>query len=92
MRTVAEITTLIKYLPKRKRMLITIKGNIQFKHEDLIDEYESLSKLCVTRWTVGATAFQKVIANFQPLYDLCDVCLINILDRKTLEPNSLISF
>ena len=34
MRTVAEITTLIKYLPKRKRMLITIKGNIQFKHED----------------------------------------------------------
>ena len=67
MSTVTEITTLVKYSPKREQLLGTIKDNIEQEHGDLIEESESLTKFCVTRWTVQATDFQKVIINYQPL-------------------------
>ena len=64
MGTVAEITTLVKYSPKRENMLDTIKESVEF--EDESDDHEcidSLTKLCVTRWTVRATAFQRIMSN-----------------------------
>ena len=83
MGTVAEITTLVKYSPKREQLLGTIKENIVFEHEESFEEIESLSKLCVTRWTVRAAAFQKVMSNYAQLMKLWDICLLENLDRET---------
>ena len=84
MGTVAEITTLIKYSPKRENLLGKIKENLEFDDEE--DDYESinsLTKLCVNRWTVRATAFKRVMDNYQQLHDLWEECLQESLDRET---------
>ena len=85
MGTVAEITTLVKYLPKREQLLKSVKENIEIEHgdNDVLDQVESLSKLCATRWMVRATTMSKVMTNYQPLFDLWDLCLEENLDRET---------
>ena len=85
MGTVAEITTLVKYSPQREQLLGSVKENIEIEHgdNDVLDQVESLSKLCVTRWTVRATTMRKVMTNYQPLFDLWDLCLEENLDRET---------
>ena len=62
MGTFAEITTLVKYSPKRERLLGSVKENIEIKlgDNDVLDQAESLFKLCATRWTVRATTMRKV--------------------------------
>ena len=81
--TVVEITKLVKYSPKREQLLGTIQEN--FKLDDGDDEEKgcSLARLCVTRWTVKANAFLKIINNFSQLYELWDTCLNENLDRET---------
>ena len=85
MGTVAEITTLVKYSPKREQLLGNVKENIEIEHgdNDVLDQVESLSKLCATCWTVRATTMRKVMTNYQRLFDLWDLCLEENLDRET---------
>ena len=65
MSTVREICILVKYSPKREKMLGDIKENIdaRFDEDALEDHYSipSLGKLCVTRWTVRGKCFEKII-------------------------------
>ena len=51
METVAEITTLVKYSPKREQLLGSKKENIEIEHgdNDVLDQAELLSKPCATR-------------------------------------------
>ena len=44
------------------------------------DDDDGLTKLCVTRWTVRATAFKRVMDNYEALYKLWDDCLEGNLD------------
>ena len=62
MGTVGEITVLVKFSPKREKMLRDINENIEgLDQEGLEVRRESLDKLCATRWTVRANCFQKII-------------------------------
>ena len=47
-----------------------------------MEQNDSLAKLCTTRWTVRANAFNKVINNFGPLFELWDICLGDKLDKE----------
>ena len=84
MATAGEITTLVKYSPKREQLLGEIKQNIEIEHADdeLYNNIESLSKLCATRWTVRATAMRKIITNYQMLFNLWDLSLEENLDSE----------
>ena len=62
MGTVGEITVLIKFSPKREKMLGPINENIAFSSDGNDDDFEqatSLSKLSVTCLTVRANAFNQ---------------------------------
>ena len=65
MGTVGEITVLIKFSPKREKILGAINENIAFSSDGDGDfeQATSLSKLSVTRWTIHANAFNKVCKN-----------------------------
>ena len=84
MATAGEITTLVKYFPKREQLLGEIKQNIEVEYADdeLYNNIESLSNLCATRWTVRATARRKIIANYQMLFNLCDLSPEENLNSK----------
>ena len=78
MGTVGEICILIKFSPKREKMLSSIQENV----EGVVDYEEhsrnkssSLDKLCITRWTVRAACFLKIINNYDQLLDLWEMCL-----------------
>ena len=82
MGTVGEICVLVKYSPKREKMLGKIIDNI----EGSIDETRhasKLDKLCVTRWTVRANCLKKVIENYEPLLILWKDSLNEKLDNET---------
>ena len=83
MGNVGEITVLVKYSPKRETMLGTIKDNFETEDEDIFDNTTTLSKLCVTRWTVRVTTFRKVLTNYSQLTKLWEICLQENLDRET---------
>ena len=83
MRNVGEITVLVKYSPKREPMLGTIKDNFETEDEDVFDNTTTLSELCVTRWTVRATALRKVLTNYSQLIPHNFICLQENLDRET---------
>ena len=77
-------TVLVKYSPKREQLLGSIQINLEC--DDANEEFEhstSLSKLCVTRWTVRATTYMKVLTNYDSLMKLWDVSLPDSLDRET---------
>ena len=79
MGTVTEIISLVKYSPKRERMLGDIKENIQFElqEEDAEEQIAlSLDKFCVTRWTVRGKAYFKILSNYESLMELRNVCLL----------------
>lgn len=79
-----EIVTLVKYSPKRENMLGDIKESIEFENDyEDHDLVESLTKLCVTRWTVRGTAFKRILRNYQPLADLWEESLGESLDSDT---------
>ena len=76
METVDEICILIKYSPKREKLLGEIKDNI-INENDQIEETEnsaSIDKLCLTKWTVRAKCYKKIIDNYDPLIELFEYC------------------
>ena len=56
MGTVGEICDLVKYSPKREKMLGKITDNVEekFDEETTTQQASKLDKLCVTRWKVLA--------------------------------------
>ena len=60
MGTVGEITILVKYSPKREKLLGTVQQNLEYEDGDY-DKTTSLSKLCVTRWTVRISTYMNVL-------------------------------
>ena len=84
MGTVGEITKLVKYSPKREKILGSINENIELQDNDAECDYKitSLSKLCVTRWTVRATTYMKVLSNYAQLMKLWEICLQEQLDKE----------
>ena len=76
MGTVGEITVLVKFSPKREKMLGDIKENVEgLDQEGLAVRRESLDKLCATRWTVRASCFQKIIDKYDSLPQFWDLYL-----------------
>ena len=70
MGTLGEITVLIKFSPKREKILRAINEKQSTKimrlsdgNDDDFEQASSLSKLSVARWTVRANAFNKVCKN-----------------------------
>ena len=80
---VVEITKLIKFSLKREQRLGAVKENFEIDNDDNLKQNDPLAKLCTTRWTVRANAFNKVINNFGPLFELWDMCLGDKLDKDT---------
>ena len=66
MDTAKEIVTLIKFSPKRERLL----GNLDEEHAA-----GGIITLCPTRWTVRASCFQRIIDNYSALLQEWIVCL-----------------
>ena len=78
MNTAGEIYFLVKYSPKREKILEKIVENIE---DDLSKELcAGKIRLSTTRWTVRATCFQKIIDNYVPLFKLWKQCLNESLD------------
>ena len=80
--TVCEIVTLIKYSPKRENILGSVQENLELESDEP-ENFDSIAKLCLTRWTVRSTALQKIIANYDPLSNVWDICLDENLDTET---------
>ena len=70
MDTAKEIVTLIKFSPKRERLLGDIKENLDEEHAA-----GGIITLCPTRWTVRASCFQRIIDNYSALFQEWIVCL-----------------
>ena len=76
MGTVGEITVLVKFSPKREKMLGDVNENVEgLDQEGLKVRRESLDKLYATRWTVRASCFQKIIDQYDSLQQPWDLCL-----------------
>ena len=82
MGTVAEITISVKYSPKREQILQSIKEMFEFVDDNEYDTTVTISKLCVTRWTVRATTSMKVLSNYAQLMKLWEICLQETLTRE----------
>ena len=78
---VVEITKLIKFFPKREQLYGAVNKNFEIDNDDSLEQNDSLVKLCTTRWAVRADASNKVINNFEPLFELWDICLGDKLDK-----------
>ena len=83
--TVGEICVLVKYSPKREKMLGSIMENIEseFEEQPKTDHPSKLDKLCVTIWTVRIKCFKKILDNYEPLLQLWKESLKEDLDFKT---------
>lgn len=82
MGTVGEICVLVKYSPKREKMLGKINENIEGTFDET-NRAIKLDKLCVTRWTVRANCFKKVIENYEALLTLWKDSLNENLNTET---------
>lgn len=69
---VGEICILVKFSPKREKMLESIQKNVEEEMADELiqDKHLSLDPLCVTRWTVRASCFLKIINDYDELLTL----------------------
>ena len=81
MGTVGEITVLIKYSPKREKMLGSLIQNVEGLEESQEGKGDSLDKMSVTRWTVRANCFKKIIDHYNSLQQLWEDCLQENLTR-----------
>ena len=85
--TVAKICVLVKYSPKREKMLGNIMENIEIEGDfgdgTRIDHWNKLDKLCVTRWTVRAKCYTKILDNYEALLQLWNEALKENLDIDT---------
>ena len=79
--TVGEIRVLVKYLPKREKMLGSIVQNREGEFEiSSRSDNQKLDKLCVTRWTIRAKCFKKILDNYKTLLELWGQSLKENLD------------
>ena len=81
MGTVGEITVLIKYSPKREKMLGSLIDSVEGLEESQEDKGDSLDLISVTRWTVRANCFKKIIDHYNSLQQLWEDCLQENLTR-----------
>ena len=63
--TVREICILVKYSPKREKLLGSIQGNIEREYQTT-----TLDKLCPTKWTVRAGCYRKIVTFYDGLFSL----------------------
>ena len=77
MGTAGEIIMLIKYSPKREKILGDLKVLVECDAEEDISQPNSILKLSETRWTVRAECFKRVIDNYEPLMKLWQQYLEN---------------
>ncbi len=77
MGTVGEICVLVKFSPKREKMLGSIQENIEGEIADEVirEKRISLEKLCVTRWTVRAACFLKILSIYDELLTFWQECV-----------------
>ncbi len=81
MGTVSEICVLVKFSPKRENILGSIEEVVEGNVEDQEERKNiKLSKLCVTRWTVRASCFNRIIEKYASLQLLWDLSLTERLD------------
>ena len=81
MGTVGEITVLMKYSPKREKMLGSLIENVEGLEESQEGKRDLLDKMSVTRWTVRANCFKKIIDHYNSLQQLWEDCLQENLTR-----------
>ena len=79
MNNTKEIVKLVKCSPKRDKILGEIKENIE---KEGASEAAGLIKLSVTRWTIRAACFQRVIDNYEALLYLWEECLSSKLEAE----------
>ena len=85
MATVGEICVLIKYSPKREKVLGTLDEDIEGElcgSETQKQKPLSIDKLCTTRWTVRASCFNKIFEGYHALQSLWKVCLSETLESE----------
>ena len=83
MGTVGEICVLVKYSPKREKILGSLYDIIEGEtNSEEAEKFKpvSLDKLCATRWTVRASCFNKVFERYDSLQSLWKVCLLEKLE------------
>ena len=81
MGVVSEICVLVKYSPKREKMLGRLDKNVEGEiNDDESTKNISLDKLCTTRWTVRASCFNKILVKYAELQRLWNLCLAEKLD------------
>ena len=73
MDTAKEVVTLIKFSPKRERLLRDVKENLD--EQPATAGVVSLCHVCPTRWTVRAGCFHRIIDNYLALLQEWIVCL-----------------
>ena len=79
MNNTKEIVKLVKRSPKRDKILGEITENIE---KEGASEAAGLIKLSVTRWTIRAACFQRVIDNYEALLSLWEECLSSKLEAE----------
>ena len=83
MGTVGEICVLVKYSPKREKILGSLEENIDTDSDgEKNNKPVSLDKLSATRWTVRAACFEKIFKRYAALQNLWDVCLSEKLESE----------
>ena len=90
MGTMGEICVLVKYSPKREKMLGSIVENIKGEFEESSrSDNRKLGKLCVTRWTIRAKCFKKILDKYEALLELWKQSLKDNLDFDTKSRNGV---
>eukprot|EP00795_Rhopilema_esculentum_P006611 gene6611-12148_t len=79
-----EIVDLVKCSPKREKILGEIKENIEMECDVEDMTAASMTKLSTTRWTVRATSFQRILENYDQIFQLWRFCL----ESGTLDSNA----
>ena len=74
MGTVGEICLLVKYSPKREKMLGSLVE---------LDRLNKMNSISVTRWTIRAKCFKKILDNYEVLLELWEQSLKENLDFGT---------
>ena len=84
MRRVGKRTVIVKFLPKREKMLDSLIEGVEGveENETVNNKADSLDKLCATRWTVRARCFQKIITHDSSIQQLWEKCLAETLTRE----------
>ena len=83
MGTAGEICVLVKYSPKREKLLGQFSENIEGSLDNDDSQASKLDKLSATRWTVSTSCFKKIIDNYNPLMDLWKTSLKDKPDAET---------